>query len=47
MPDHLKNAPESKEFQKYLQNFMKKKERQHRKNILREVAASLSLMLVG
>ena len=47
MPEHLKNAPESEEFQKYLQSFIKRKEKQHRRKVLSEVAASLSLMIAG
>lgn len=47
MPEHLKSTPQSKEFDKYLKNFIKRKERQHRKKVVQEVALSLSLMLAG
>ncbi len=47
MPEHLKNAPNSKEFEKYIQGFIKRKERQHRTKVLKEAALSLSLMLAG
>lgn len=47
MPEHLKNTPNSKEFQKYLNNFVKRKERQHRKKVMQEIAASALLMIAG
>lgn len=47
MPEHLKNTPNSKEFDKYIHDFLKKKERTHRKNVLKEIATSISLMLAG
>ena len=47
MPDQLKNQPNSKEFQKYLQNFVKTKERQHRRKVLREIVTSFALMIAG
>lgn len=47
MPEHLKDAPNSKEFDKYLQSFIKRKERTHRKNVMREIVTSISLMLAG
>ncbi len=47
MPEHLKNTPNSKEFQKYLESFVKKKERQHRKKVVHEFATSVALMFAG
>ena len=47
MPEHLKNTPDTKEFQKYLQTFVKKKERQHRKRVIQQIAASVALMMAG
>lgn len=47
MPEHLKNAPNSKEFDKYLKSFMKRKERQHRRKVLQEIATSALLMIAG
>lgn len=47
MPEEIKNKPESKEFQKYIQKFLRTKEREHRHKVLREVAASVSLMIAG
>jgi hypothetical protein len=47
MPEHLKSAPNSKEFQKYLSNFVKKKERTHRRKVMQEIAASALLMIAG
>ena len=45
MPDHLKNAPNSKEFDKYLKNFMKRKMRLHRQKAVREIAGSIAFMI--
>ncbi len=47
MPEHLKNTPNTKEFQKYLQTFVKSKERQHRRKVIQEIAASVALMMAG
>ena len=47
MPEHLKSAPNSKEFQKYLNNFVKTKERNHRRKVMQEIAASALLMIAG
>ncbi len=47
MPENLKSAPNSKEFQKYLNNFVKKKERNHRRKVMQEIAASALLMIAG
>lgn len=47
MPEHLKSAPNSKEFQKYLNGFVKDKERQHRKKVMKEILASALLMIAG
>ena len=47
MPDHLKDTPNSKEFDKYLKNFMKKKIRQHRHKYMREVMNSLALLITA
>ncbi len=47
MPEHLKNHPNSREFNKYLDNFIKQRERQHRKNVFKEIVTSISLMLAG
>lgn len=45
MPENLKNNTNSKEFQKYLQTFVKSKERQHRRKVMQEIAASVVLMI--
>ncbi len=47
MPEHLKSATNTKEFDSYLKSFVKKKEQQHRKKVLHEIATSLALMLAG
>lgn len=47
MPEQIKNQPNSKEFDKYLSNFMKRKERQHRRKVMQEIAASVALMIAG
>jgi hypothetical protein len=47
MPEHLKSAQNSKEFQKYLNNFVKKKERSHRRKVAQEIVASALLMIAG
>ena len=47
MPDHLKNAPNTKEFQKYLESFVKKHERQHRKKLLKEIVNTAFLMIAS
>ncbi|HMS31440.1 MAG TPA: hypothetical protein PJ984_03520 [Candidatus Saccharibacteria bacterium] len=47
MPEHLKSAPESKEFQSYLKSFVKQKEQLHRKKVLREAMTTLALMIAG
>lgn len=47
MPEHLKNTPNTKEFDSYLKSFVKKKEQQHRKKVLQEIATSLALMIAG
>lgn len=47
MPEHLKNAPETKEFDNYLKNFVRAKEQQHRKKVMREIATSIALMMAG
>lgn len=47
MPEHLKSAPESKEFQSYLKGFVKEKEQLHRKKVLREAMTTLALMIAG
>lgn len=47
MPENLKNAPNSKEFDKYLRNFMKKKVRQHRRNTMREILSSVAAMITA
>lgn len=47
MPETLKNNPNSKEFNKYLNTFLKRKERQHRKKVVQEIAASALLMIAG
>lgn len=47
MPEHLKDAPESEEFQMYLRSFIERKEKQHRRKVASEVVASLSLMIAG
>jgi len=45
MPDHLKNAPDTKEFAKYLQSFIKRKEAQHQVKVAKAAVTSLSLMI--
>lgn len=45
MPENIKNAPDSKEFDTYLKNFMKKKVRQHRRSYMREIANSVAMMI--
>lgn len=47
MPDHLKSAPNTKEFHDYLQNFLKKKEKQHRRKVVQELASTALLMIAG
>ena len=47
MPEHLKSAPESEEFQSYLKTFVKQKEQLHRKKVLREAMTTLALMIAG
>jgi hypothetical protein len=47
MPEHLKNTPNSKEFQSYLKNFVKQKEQAHRKKVLQETLTTLALMIAG
>ncbi len=47
MSDQLKSNPDSKEFNKYLQNFVRTKERLHRKKVMREIASSVALMIAG
>jgi hypothetical protein len=47
MPEHLKNAPNSKEFDTYLKNFMKKKVRQHRHKYLKDALSSFALMITA
>ena len=42
MPDHLKHAPESQEFQKYLNQFVKQKSRAHRLKRFQTFFASLT-----
>ena len=41
MPDQLKNKPDSKEFDQYLQKFMKRKLSQHRVKAFRQAVNSL------
>jgi hypothetical protein len=47
MPEHLKSAKNSKEFQSYLSNFIKTKERQHRQKVVKQFFASIFLMMAG
>ena len=47
MPEELKNKPDSKEFNKYLNNFIKRKESQHRRKVMQEIASSALLMIAG
>jgi len=47
MPEHLKDAPETEEFQHYLRSFRERQEKQHRRRVASEVLASLSLMIAG
>jgi hypothetical protein len=42
MPDHLKNNPDSKEFNQYLQKFMQRKLNQHRVKALKQAVSSLA-----
>ena len=47
MPDHLKNTPESVEFNSYLKSFINRKEKEHRRKVISEAATTISLMLAG
>lgn len=47
MPEQLKNNPNSKEFNSYLNSFIKRKERQHRRKVIQEIASSTLLMIAG
>lgn len=47
MPEKLKNNPDSKEFKKYLNSFIRRKESQHRKKVVQEIASSALLMIAG
>lgn len=47
MPEQLKNAPQSPQFQKYLTSFIKRKERAHRRKVMREVLSSVGLMIAS
>lgn len=47
MPEHLKSAQNSKEYQSYLNNFVKKKERQHRLKVVKETFTAALLMVAG
>ena len=47
MPDHLKDAQNTEEFQKYLTTFVKTKEKQHRRKIIKEVMTAFTLMMAG
>lgn len=40
MPDHLKHVPESKEFQQYLNQFVKDKQRAHRMKRFQNIISS-------
>ena len=45
MPEQLKGASNTPEFEKYLKTFIKKKEREHRLKVVQEIAISASLMI--
>ncbi len=47
MPEHLKDAPKTEEFQQYLRSFRERQEKLHRRRVASEVLASLSLMIAG
>ena len=47
MPEHLKNAQNTKEFENYLSNFMRRKEREHKVKVAKSAATSLSLMFTA
>jgi len=47
MPEQLKDAQNTPAFDAYLKTFLRRKEQDHRKRVLQEVAASLSLMIAG
>jgi hypothetical protein len=47
MPEQIKNKPDSKEFNQYLNSFIKRKERQHRRKVMQEIASSALLMIAG
>ena len=43
MPEELKNNPNHKDFDSYLQSFMRRKELQHSAKVAKEAVASLSM----
>lgn len=47
MPEHLKDAPDTEEFQHYLRSFRERQEKTHRKKVISELLASISLMIAG
>lgn len=49
MPEHLKEkgAQDTEEFQHYLRSFRERKEQSHRRAVVKEAFASLSLMIAG
>lgn len=47
MPEHLKDAPDTEEFQHYLRSFRERQEKSHRRKVVSEAVSSLSLMIAG
>lgn len=45
MPDHLKDAPNTREFSQYLQGFIGKQTQKHRTKVFAELVATVRLML--
>jgi transcriptional regulator of NAD metabolism len=45
MPEAIKNKPNSKEFNSYLNSFMRRKERQHRHKVFGQAIKSLALIV--
>jgi len=45
MPEHLKNAPDSPEFSRYLKHFLQRKEREYSKKVVSEAIATLAMVV--
>ena len=46
MPEELKNKPDSAQFEKYLQKFMRRKLSQHRVKAVKQTVQSLASVVV-